>query len=344
MAAPLSSILRSINRDKSRPLNILYANNHEGYSATLAKTEHNFFVLQHPKFHPWNSQERPLPPNFFMLPGQDIPQQLKTDIAFDLVLSQNRIDHYPVMVQLAAQLNCPLLNMEHTLTWVDWDDATIKRLGRLPCQHDIFVSDFSVKAWSRDIDDPNISVVWHGMDTNYWNDSWVGGDGKVITAVWNYPQRNIICGFDLYKEVTKGLKTNAWGDSPGFSKNADNVDHLRELYRHASVFLNTTLWSSCPFSLLEAMSVGCPIVTTATTMMPEFIEDGVNGFITNDPKIMHERLKELIDNPELVKKIGDAGRQTIIDKFGQQRFLDEWNQVFWKVAQCPTGKWDNGEN
>jgi len=338
MTAPLSTTLRSINRDPKRPLNILYANNHEGYSATLANTGHNFYVLQHPKFHRWDSRERSLPPNFFVLQGQDIPSQLKTDIAFDLVLSQNSIDHYPIMVQLAQQLNCPLLCAQHTLPWPDWDDETIKRIGNLPCDHDIFMADFSVGAWFRDLNDPNITVIKHGMQTDYW-DGWIGGDDKVMTAVWNYPQRNRICGFDLYQEVTKGLPTNPWGDSPGFSKNADNVDHLRELYRHASVFLNTTLWSTTPFGLLEAMSVGCPIVTTATTAMPEFIEDGVNGFITNDPVTMKERLQELIADQDMAREIGVAGRKTVLEKFGQHRFLDEWNEAFWKVAKCPAGCW-----
>ena len=338
MASPLSGIIKSINRDKNRPLNILFSLNHEAYQATLAKTNHNFFMLNHPRFHQWDRTERDMPSNIIPLGNGEINKQLKTDIAFDLVLTQNRIDHHPIMAQIAKQFNYPLLQMEHTLNWPDWNEETIKRIGKLPCDHNIFVSNFSTKAWFHDPDDPKITVIKHGIDNTYWN-GWVGGDGKVMTAVWNYPQRNKICGFDLYQEVTKGLSTNPWGDSPGFSKNADNVDHLRDLYRHASVFLNTTLWSSCPFGLLEAMSVGCPIVTTATTMMPEFIEDGKNGFITNDQIIMKERLKELIANPELGKKLGEAGRQTIIEQFGEKRFLDEWNEVLWETARCPPGKW-----
>lgn len=312
--------------------------NHEAYQATLAKTGHNFYLLNHPRAHQWNRQEREMPSNIIPLGNGEIPQQLKTDIAFDLILSQNRIDHHPILIQLAQQLNCPFLQAEHTLPWISWDDKTIEKIGQLPCSHNIFMANFSVGAWFRDEDDPNLTVIRHGMDTDFWN-GWIGGDGKIMTAVWNYPQRSQICGFDLYKESTKDLPTNPWGDSPGFSKNADSVDHLRKLYQNASVFLNTTLWSTTPFGLLEAMSVGCPIVTTATTAMPEFIEDGVNGFVTNDPVVMRERLEELIKDPELGKKIGDAGRETIIEQFGQERFLNEWNEVLWKTAKCPSGRW-----
>lgn len=337
MAAPLSSVLRSINRDENRPLNILFMLNHEAYQTTLAKTGHIFYMLNHPRVHQWDHKERKMPPNIIPLGNGEIPQQLKTDIAFDLVLSQNSIDHHPILIQLAQQLNCPLLCAQHTLPWPDWNDETIERVGQLPCNHDIFMADFSVGAWFRDIDDSKLSVIKHGMDTDYWN-GWVGGDGAIMTAVWNYPQRNKICGFDLYQEVTKGLKTNPWGDSPGFSKMADSTDHLRDLYRRASVFLNTTLWSTTPFGLLEAMSVGCPIVTTATTAMPEFIKDGVNGFITNDPKVMRERLEELIKDKDMALEIGAAGRKTVLEQFGQQRFLEEWDEVFYKVAKCPGGQ------
>jgi len=336
MVTPISTALRSVNRDKSKPLNILFALNHEAYQATLAKTGHNFYMLNHPKFHQWDQRERAMPANIIPLGNGDLSRQLKIDIAFDLVLTQNRIDHYPIMSQIAKQINAPLLQMEHTLPWPDWTDQTIEQIGNLKTNHDIFVADFSAFAWFRDPEDKNVQIIRHGMDTDYWN-GWVGGDGKVMTAVWNYLTRDRICGFSIWKEVTDGLEVNPWGDSPGFSVMADNTDHLRELYRHASVFLNTTLWSSCPFAILEAMSVGCPVVTTATTSLPEFIENGKNGFITNDPVQMKKALKNLIDDQDMAAEIGAAGRQTVIDMFGQQQFIDAWNKAFWKVAECPVG-------
>lgn len=334
MPSPFSAILRSINAPIDRKLNILCANNHEAYSFNLAKTGHNFYFLQHPRFHQWDQKESPYPNNCIPLTGNDFQEQIKNDIEFDLVLSQNRIEHYPIMAQIAQKLGCPLVSMEHTLPWPDWPDEVTEQQGKLLANVDIFVSSFSVEAWKRQLDDPRIHIIHHGIDTEFY-DEWVGGDKKVMTAVWDYANRNKICGFDLYRQVTEGLATNPWGHTPGLSVMANNKEHLREQYRNASVFLNTTIWSSCPFSLLEAMSVGCPIVTTATTMMPEFIEDGVNGFISNDPITIRERLVQLIKDPELGAKIGEAGRQTVLDMFGIEKFVANWNKALYAAADKP---------
>jgi hypothetical protein len=37
-------------------------------------------------------------------------------------------------------------------------------------------------------------------------------------------------------------------------------------------------------------------------------------------------------------EIGAAGRKTVLEQFGQQQFLDAWNEALWKTAQSPTGR------
>lgn len=340
MAAPLSSVLKSINRDTDDPLHILMLNSHEGLQAALACGKHQFTFISHPQIRPWDKRIREIPSNCQVLQGNDIGKQIRTDMSFDLILCLSRHDQYPILCQLSQQLNCPIASMQYDLSPPNLDTFVGRDLADQPYSLTVFDSEMTANSWGFSSDEPDICVIPRGIDTDFWN-GWIGGnggDGRVMTVVSNYPQSNQICGFDLYKEVTKDLPTNAWGDSPGFSKIADGIDHLREIYCRASVFLNTSLWRSCPMSLLEAMSVGCPIVTTATTTIPDFIENGENGFITNDPVAMKERLEELIKNPDLGKKIGDAGRKTIIKEFGQGRFLQEWDDVFQKVARCPVGR------
>tara|TARA_Y100000004_G_scaffold129626_1_gene146150 strand:- start:266 stop:481 length:216 start_codon:yes stop_codon:yes gene_type:complete len=63
-------------------------------------------------------------------------------------------------------------------------------------------------------------------------------------------------------------------------------------------------------------------------MIPEIIENGVNGYISNNEEDLKNYTKELLEDPSLAAKIGEAARQTVLEKFSQQKFIDNWNEVF----------------
>ena len=81
-------------------------------------------------------------------------------------------------------------------------------------------------------------------------------------------------------------------------------------------------------SLLEAMSCGCAVVSTATCMIPEVIKDGVNGYISNDEQELKQKTQHLLDNPELRKSMGEKARETIQTMFSEQLFVQNWNETF----------------
>jgi len=76
------------------------------------------------------------------------------------------------------------------------------------------------------------------------------------------------------------------------------------------------------------MSCGCAVVTTATCMIPEIIENGINGLISNDEKELKGYVKELLDDPSLAAKMGQAARETILKDFSEEKFINNWNEVF----------------
>ena len=81
------------------------------------------------------------------------------------------------------------------------------------------------------------------------------------------------------------------------------------------------------------MSCGCAIVTTSTCEIPRIIENGVNGFISNDESELSSYCKQLLSDPDLAKKMGMAARETIKEKFSQERFVNEWNTIFDKAYE-----------
>ena len=63
-------------------------------------------------------------------------------------------------------------------------------------------------------------------------------------------------------------------------------------------------------------------------MIPEIITNGENGFISNDEEELKGYIKQLLDDPSLAAKMGDAARKTVIEKFSEEKFINNWNEIF----------------
>jgi glycosyltransferase involved in cell wall biosynthesis len=66
------------------------------------------------------------------------------------------------------------------------------------------------------------------------------------------------------------------------------------------------------YMMMEAMSLGCPIITTAVGGIPEYIHDHQNGLLvpSQDARAMAAACKELLENRDLASKLG---RQAWLD-------------------------------
>ena len=99
------------------------------------------------------------------------------------------------------------------------------------------------------------------------------------------------------------------------------------------MFLNTSTLSPVPTTLLEAMSCGCAIVSTATCMIPEIITHGENGMISNDEHELTSYINMLMKDHSLRKKLGTAARKTILSRFSEEEFIRKWNLLFDEVTK-----------
>jgi glycosyltransferase involved in cell wall biosynthesis len=76
-------------------------------------------------------------------------------------------------------------------------------------------------------------------------------------------------------------------------------------------------WSrgKCGFKAIEFMACGVPVVASAIGVNREIIEDGVNGFLAANEHEWVEKLGRLLSNPALRRRLGEAGRQTIEERY-----------------------------
>lgn len=72
-----------------------------------------------------------------------------------------------------------------------------------------------------------------------------------------------------------------------------------------------------PTALMEAMSSGRPIVATDVPGCREVVENGGNGFLAEakNPRSLAGAMRNFIEHPDLVAKMGQASRQLAVNRF-----------------------------
>lgn len=88
---------------------------------------------------------------------------------------------------------------------------------------------------------------------------------------------------------TGGLKKSEW----------------RELSRHFDIFINTTHYDNMPVSVMEAMALGLPIVSTNVGGLPYLIDHMHDGILVHDSdaKAMADAIDQLIVEPGLAERL-----------------------------------------
>lgn len=111
---------------------------------------------------------------------------------------------------------------------------------------------------------------------------------------------------------------------------------VRALYERASVFCLPCVVASTgdrdglPTSVLEAMALGVPVVTTAVNGLGETVIDGVTGLTVpeHDPVALADTLGRLVTDPELAARLAEAGRQHVEQGFTLERSASLLRSLF----------------
>lgn len=92
---------------------------------------------------------------------------------------------------------------------------------------------------------------------------------------------------------------------------------VRPYLNRCSIFVLPSYHEGLPRCVIEAMSVGRPIITTDVPGCRETVIDGENGFIVNarDSEALSERLLKLVEDKELREKMAEASYLLCKQKF-----------------------------
>lgn len=92
-------------------------------------------------------------------------------------------------------------------------------------------------------------------------------------------------------------------------------------------------WSKgkCGLKGLQYMALGIPTIMSPVGVNSEIIVDGKNGFLANSINEWVDKLSKLIDSKELREKIGESGKQTVVNKYSfesnKKKYLTHFNNL-----------------
>ena len=113
----------------------------------------------------------------------------------------------------------------------------------------------------------------------------------------------------------------------------DNVHFLgfqsnpMKMLHDSKAMILTSLWEGTPMCALEAMALGTPIVSTPTDGMKDLLEDGVNGYLTDDDAVMAEKLLKIMNDPAHRQMLSENAKE----KFRQFNDAPKYKQT---IAGC----------
>lgn len=101
------------------------------------------------------------------------------------------------------------------------------------------------------------------------------------------------------------------------------------LSKQANFFINTTHFDNTPVSVMEAMALGLPIITTNVGGIPFLLTHNENAILVNDNDVlaMSEAINQLILENEKAQQIAFNARK-IVEKMDWKVVKDDWSDLF----------------
>ena len=111
-------------------------------------------------------------------------------------------------------------------------------------------------------------------------------------------------------------------------------EQMLNFYRGARFVVVPSLWyEMCPLVILEAMSLGLPVIASRTGGLAELVDDGRTGFLfePGDARELARKIRELWRDLDLCSQLGAAARRKFRETYSPEIHFDALNDLYKSV-------------
>jgi hypothetical protein len=311
------------------PLRVFTWHIHGNYLLYLSQARVEFYLPVRPgggEGYGGRGKTFPFGPNV-----HDVPVEAVRDLPFDCILFQTRknyeVDQYEVLSE--AQRRLPQIYLEHdppqehptdTRHWFDDPHGLL-----------VHVTPFNALMW--DNGRTPTRVIDHGVFVPrgvYYS----GEIARGLVVVNHLRQRGRRLGADLFEQLRRKVALDLVGmDAESLGGLGEVIPpELPAFMARYRFFFHPVRYTSLGLAVLEAMTIGLPIVGLATTELVTVIDNGVHGFIDTDVRRLLEPMRQLLAEPALARRLGENARRRALERFGIERFARDWEETFAQVT------------
>lgn len=156
----------------------------------------------------------------------------------------------------------------------------------------------------------------------------IKGFATLIEAMHLLSQRQVDCRCSIVGEGPLRASLQALIDALGVARKVQLVgakpqDEVRSMMERATLFALPCEVATdgnrdgIPVALMEAMAVGCPVLSAPVSGVPELIQDGVTGLLveTANPRALANAIQRLLEDSTLRSDLSRAARRKIEVEF-----------------------------
>jgi glycosyltransferase involved in cell wall biosynthesis len=175
-------------------------------------------------------------------------------------------------------------------------------------------------------------VIEHGVVDP--GERYSGELARAAVVVNEARRRGRVTGTDLLPRFERSAPLDLFGMDAAALGGIEDLPHdrLHDEMARRRVYLHPIRWTSLGLSLLEAMHLGMPVVALGATEVHEAVPPEA-GVVSTRVDVLAEAVRMLIADPDQAAERGRAARTAVLERYGLERFLADWDDVLEEVAR-----------
>lgn len=113
-------------------------------------------------------------------------------------------------------------------------------------------------------------------------------------------------------------------DFTGALTREQSVNRLNQ----SDIFVFISSWEGFPYTILEAMSCGLPVIASGVGGISEAVDKNNGILVNNEVGQIREAILKLVDDKDLRLKLGEQGRQDVVVRFSLEQMLSQIERVY----------------